>query len=81
MRKSTRKTNVKSSNGNKKLHQSRSLGRFDLVEQASEIEHLLQRAVRHELSIHRRLGNSVAVWRDGKVVIIPPEEILISTER
>ena len=75
MKKITRKTNGKSSNGNK------TPPKFDLVKQAKEIEHLLQRAVRHELSIHKRLGNSVAAWQDGKVVIIPPEEIVISTER
>src|SRR5436305_10582452 len=74
MRKTTRKTNGKSSNGNK------TPPKFDLVKQASEIELLLQRAARHELSIHKRLGNSVAAWQDGKVVIIPPEEITISAE-
>ena len=75
MKKITRKTNGKSSNGNK------TPAKFDLVKQAKEIEHQLQRAARHELSIHKRLGNSVATWQDGKVVIIPPEEIVISTER
>jgi hypothetical protein len=79
MGKSTRKTSGKSTNGNEKPR-SRSKIRFDLVEQAGEIEQLLQRAVSHELSIHRRLGNPVAAWRDGKVVIIPPEEIVVSTE-
>lgn len=81
MRKTARKTNGKSSNGNKRPRRSKTLRKFDLVEQAKEIEHLLQRAARHELSIHKRLGNSVAAWQDGKVVIIPPEEIVISTER
>jgi hypothetical protein len=54
-------------------------GKLDLVEQADEIERILQKAVRHELSIHKRLGNPVAVWRDGKVVVIPSEEIVLST--
>ena len=74
MKKITRKINGKSSNGNK------TPPKFDLVEQAKEIEHLLQRAARHELSIHKRLGNPVAAWRDGEIVIIPPEEIIISAE-
>jgi hypothetical protein len=26
---------------------------------------------------HKRAGNSVASWKDGKVVIIPAEEILV----
>ena len=80
MRKTTSKTNGKSSNGSKRPHQSKTPRKFDLVKQANEIEHLLQRAARHELSIHKRLGNSVAAWRNGKVVIIPPEEIIISAE-
>jgi hypothetical protein len=42
---------------------------------AKEIEKVLQRAVRHALWVHKRLGNSIAVWEDGKVRIIPPEEI------
>jgi hypothetical protein len=41
---------------------------------------LLQQAVKHELSIHKRLGNPIAAWRDGKVIIIPPEEIVVSVE-
>jgi hypothetical protein len=27
------------------------------------------------LDEHRRMGRSIVVWRDGKVVTIPPEEI------
>jgi hypothetical protein len=27
--------------------------------------------------MHKCLGNPIAVWRDGKVVIVPPEEIEI----
>jgi len=80
MRKTTRKTSGRSSNGTRRPRQGKTLRKFDLVEQANEIEHLLQRAVKHELSIHKRLGNPVAGWRDGKVVIIPPDEITISAE-
>ena len=49
--------------------------RIHLVRQADEIERIFRTAVRHELSIHKRLGNPIATWKDGKVVIIPPEEI------
>lgn len=35
----------------------------------------MRRAVREALLFHKRIGNPVAVWRDGKVVWIPPEEI------
>jgi hypothetical protein len=30
------------------------------------------------LDRHKRLGNSIVVWRDGKVVWIPAEEIQIT---
>jgi len=35
----------------------------------------LRQAVREALEGHRRAGNPIAVWRDGRVVWIPPEEI------
>lgn len=54
--------------------------RVNFYEQAEEIEKILQRAVAHALWVHKRLGQSIAVWRDGKVVIVPPEEIVIPPE-
>ena len=45
------------------------------IHQADEIERIFRKAVRYELSIHKRLGNPIATWKDGKVVIIPREEI------
>jgi ABC-type proline/glycine betaine transport system ATPase subunit len=53
---------------------------INLAEQAEAIELVLQEGVRRALSIHKRLGNPIAVWKDGKVVIVPPEEIVISPE-
>lgn len=44
---------------------------------AVEIGQTLKQAVNAALLRHRQLGNSVAVWKDGKVVIIPPQEIVI----
>ena len=44
----------------------------------------IQRAQRESwiksLDRHKRLGNPIVVWRDGKVVWIPPEEIQIPDE-
>ena len=34
-----------------------------------------QEAVRAALREHKLAGNSIAVWRDGKVVLLPPEQI------
>lgn len=50
------------------------------AEHAKDIETALRLAVNHALMMHKRLGNPIAVWKDGKVVIIPPEEIVISPE-
>ncbi len=45
-----------------------------------EIEEIFRRAVRHALWRHKQLGQYIAASRDGKVVIIPPEEIPVSDE-
>jgi len=47
------------------------------AEHAMEIGKILKRAVNHAVLTHKRLGNPIATWKDEKVVIIPPEEILI----
>ncbi len=54
--------------------------RVNFVEQAEALERILQVGVQQALLIHKRLGNPIAAWKDGKVVIIPPEEIVISPE-
>jgi hypothetical protein len=50
---------------------------LDLCRDAKEIEKVFQLAVREALRMHKCLGNPIAVWKDGKVVIVPPEEIEI----
>ncbi|HAF24329.1 MAG TPA: hypothetical protein DHU55_14300 [Blastocatellia bacterium] len=54
--------------------------KINFAEQAEVIERILQVAVQQTLSVHKRLGNPIAIWKDGKVVIVPPEEIVISPE-
>jgi hypothetical protein len=41
----------------------------------AHIDRIMRDAVRQALSRHKRLGQSIVVWRDGHVVEIPPEEI------
>jgi hypothetical protein len=48
------------------------LARFDDVE---SLVAAAQVPVREALARHWLAGNPVAVWRHGKVVLIPPEEI------
>lgn len=53
------------------------------VERAQDtalIERALARAVREALIDHKRAGNPVAAWRDGQVVEIQPEDIVIPPE-
>lgn len=45
------------------------------IAEEKAVDEAVQRAVRHALLSHKRAGNSIASWKDGKVVIIPAEEI------
>ncbi len=47
------------------------------IDHGKSIERVLQRAVNHALLMHKRLGNPIATWKDGQVVIVPPEEIVV----
>jgi hypothetical protein len=49
----------------------------ELLAQAEVLTAACQEAVRNALLFHKRNGNSIAVWRDGRVVIVPPEEIVV----
>jgi len=50
---------------------------IDLCRDAEEIGRVLQLAVREALIMHKRIGNPIATWKNGKVVIVPPDEIEI----
>ena len=50
------------------------------IDHGKDIEKVLQRGVNHALLMHKRLGNPIATWKDGKVVIVPPEEIVIPSD-
>lgn len=43
-----------------------------------EIDGLIRQAVRNALADHKAAGNPVAGWKDGKVVIVQPEDIDLS---
>jgi hypothetical protein len=45
-----------------------------------EIGQIFQRAVYKALEVHKRLGNPIAAWKNGRVIIIPPEEIIIPAD-
>jgi hypothetical protein len=48
-----------------------------LFENAEKIEKILEFAVRQAVISHKQAGNSIAVWKDGKAVLIAPDEIEI----
>ena len=46
-----------------------------LIAEGEAVDKAVREAVRHALLMHKRLGNPIASWKDGRVVIIPAEEI------
>ncbi|MBW1794864.1 MAG: hypothetical protein JRJ38_10610 [Deltaproteobacteria bacterium] len=44
---------------------------------ASRAEEALKKAVAETIADHKRTGDPIVVWRDGKVVKIPAEQIEI----
>ena len=46
-----------------------------ILADTGRIEAALRSAVRGALRDHKRAGNPIAVWRDGKVVWLSPEAI------
>jgi hypothetical protein len=49
----------------------------ELFDQVTPITQAVQQAAREALLRHKLLGNPVADWQDGRVVIIPPEQIVV----
>lgn len=47
----------------------------DRVDEVQLILDVMRAAVREAVLRHKRLGNPIAVWRDGRVVWLAPHEI------
>ena len=56
------------------------LAPINLLTQGKEIENILREAGRQARIRHKKLGHPIVSWHDGKVVIIPPEEITVEDE-
>ena len=58
---------------------SRTVNKVELKDIPLDVraEMALKEAVAEAIAEHKRMGRSIAVWRDGKVVTIPPEEIVV----
>lgn len=50
------------------------------VPHGKELEAILREAGRQARIMHKKLGNPIASWENGKVVIIPPEEIPVEDD-
>ena len=48
-----------------------------IFEEGRLIDQALVESVKQALLVHKRAGNPVAEWRDGKVVFIQPEDITV----
>ena len=53
---------------------------LDRVENVPRILKAMREAVREALLRHKRLGNPVAVWHEGRVVWLAPEELLVGSD-
>ncbi len=53
----------------------------ELFRDGKEIDAALQNAVQQALLQHKKAGNPVAEWRDGKVVLIKPEDIVVEEKQ
>ena len=53
---------------------------FDFYSDDAALEKAMGRAVYDALRMHKLLGHPIVIWRDGKVVWVPPEEIELPEE-
>jgi len=51
-----------------------------LMDDGTVVDAAIKLAVREALRRHKLLGNPVAVWRDGKVCWLQPNEIVLPEE-
>jgi hypothetical protein len=51
-----------------------------LLDDREGMDRALARAVRQAVLQHKRAGNPVAIWRDGTVVWVDPDEIELPDE-
>ena len=48
---------------------------LSIFEDNKQISQAMGKAVQDALRMHKLLGQPIVIWRDGKVVWVPPEEI------
>jgi isoaspartyl peptidase/L-asparaginase-like protein (Ntn-hydrolase superfamily) len=53
----------------------------ELFRDGKKIDSALRNAVQQALLQHKKAGNPVAEWRDGKVILIKPEDIVVEEKQ
>ena len=59
---------------------SRSKQIADILNDSDKMTKIIQAGVNHALLQHKRMGNPICEWRDGRVVWISPEKIQVQTK-
>lgn len=49
----------------------------EICRDGSEIDEAVERAGRQARLKHKQMGVPIVIWRDGQIVEIPPEEIIV----
>lgn len=52
----------------------------EILADGTAVDRAARDAVRAALLRHKRLGESIVVWRDGRLVEVPPEEISVDAD-
>lgn len=47
----------------------------DLFDNGAEVDRRVKKAIQAAVADHKRTGDPIAIWRDGQVVLLPPDEI------
>lgn len=63
------------------MTQPREPDRHALLRDTAVIAVAFQRAARKAILRHKALGESIVIWRDGRVVEVPPDQIDAELER
>ena len=52
----------------------------ELFDEGTMIDEALREAARDARRFHKAIGNPTATWRDGKVVWVQPEDIVVGKD-
>jgi hypothetical protein len=54
------------------MKKKKNISKISIIEKAEEA---LKKAVQETIADHKRTGDPIAIWRDGKAVFVDPEEL------